>query len=132
MPFSETICCVRPSLEWEKLPFLSFPFCRDCRKTPIRFQHSFSVTLGNWHTRFTRNSKGWENTGKMSNQRPFMEEFLLTLIGICLKIVLLMSYFFIQIVVGTPGRVLDLVKRGYLDLKNLKFFILDECDKMLL
>jgi len=68
----------------------------------------------------------------MSNQRPFMEEFLLTLIGICLKIVLLMSYYFIQIVVGTPGRVLDLVKRGYLDLKNLKFFILDECDKMLL
>jgi len=37
-----------------------------------------------------------------------------------------------HIVVGTPGRVLDLVKRGYLDLKNLKFFILDECDKMLL
>lgn len=33
---------------------------------------------------------------------------------------------------GTPGRVLDLVNRGFLKLNNLKFFILDECDKMLL
>lgn len=36
-----------------------------------------------------------------------------------------------QIIVGTPGRVLDLVKRGYLKLDKLKFFVLDECDKML-
>jgi len=37
-----------------------------------------------------------------------------------------------HIVVGTPGRVLDLVNRGALKFNNLKFFILDECDKMLL
>jgi len=37
-----------------------------------------------------------------------------------------------HIVVGTPGRVLDLVNRKALNFSNLKFFILDECDKMLL
>jgi len=37
-----------------------------------------------------------------------------------------------HILVGTTGRVLDLVERGYLKFTNLKFFILDECDKMLL
>ena len=36
-----------------------------------------------------------------------------------------------QVVVGTPGRVLSLAKKGLLNLKNVKFFILDECDKML-
>jgi len=36
-----------------------------------------------------------------------------------------------NIVVGTPGRVLSLAKKGLLNLKNVKFFILDECDKML-
>lgn len=35
------------------------------------------------------------------------------------------------IVVGTPGRVLDLIKGKHLKLDNLKHFILDECDKML-
>ena len=35
------------------------------------------------------------------------------------------------IVVGTPGRITDLIKRGHLNLKKLRFFILDECDKML-
>lgn len=35
-----------------------------------------------------------------------------------------------HIVVGTPGRVLDLVKSGHLKLNKLKKFILDECDKM--
>jgi len=34
-------------------------------------------------------------------------------------------------VVGTPGRVKDLVGKGALVLKKLRFFILDECDKML-
>jgi len=33
-------------------------------------------------------------------------------------------------IVGTPGRVNDLIKRGKLDLKKLRFFIVDECDKM--
>jgi superfamily II DNA/RNA helicase len=36
-----------------------------------------------------------------------------------------------HIVVGTPGRILALVKSKKLDLKNLKHFVLDECDKML-
>lgn len=36
-----------------------------------------------------------------------------------------------QIIVGTPGRISTLIKRKTLDLKNIKFFILDECDKML-
>jgi len=36
-----------------------------------------------------------------------------------------------HIVVGTPGRILALVKTKKLPLKNLKHFILDECDKML-
>jgi len=36
-----------------------------------------------------------------------------------------------NIVVGTPGRILALVRNKKLNLKNLKHFILDECDKML-
>jgi ATP-dependent RNA helicase DeaD len=36
-----------------------------------------------------------------------------------------------QIVVGTPGRVLDLLDRGVLVLDNAKFAILDEADEML-
>jgi ATP-dependent RNA helicase UAP56/SUB2 len=36
-----------------------------------------------------------------------------------------------HIVVGTPGRILHLVKNKDLDLKDLQFFVLDECDKML-
>jgi len=36
-----------------------------------------------------------------------------------------------NIVVGTPGRVLDLVERKKLDLSKVKFFVLDECDKVL-
>lgn len=36
-----------------------------------------------------------------------------------------------HIVVGTPGRILQLVKINKLNLKNLKHFVLDECDKML-
>lgn len=36
-----------------------------------------------------------------------------------------------QVVVGTPGRILDLIQQKALVLQNLKFFILDECDQML-
>jgi len=36
-----------------------------------------------------------------------------------------------QIIVGTPGRILSLVKRGNLETKNVKVFIVDEADKML-
>lgn len=37
----------------------------------------------------------------------------------------------VDIVVGTPGRIMDHIKRGGLNLKNLKFRILDEADEML-
>jgi len=36
-----------------------------------------------------------------------------------------------EIVVGTPGRILDHMRRGTLDAKNLKIFVLDEADKMI-
>lgn len=36
-----------------------------------------------------------------------------------------------QIVVGTPGRILALARDKDLSLKNVRHFILDECDKML-
>jgi len=36
-----------------------------------------------------------------------------------------------HVVVGTPGRILQLVKKKELDLSNLTVFVLDECDKML-
>lgn len=36
-----------------------------------------------------------------------------------------------HIVVGTPGRILALTQKKKLNLKNLKFFIIDECDQCL-
>jgi ATP-dependent RNA helicase DeaD len=36
-----------------------------------------------------------------------------------------------HVVVGTPGRVLDHMKRGALDLSSLRFLVLDEADEML-
>eukprot|EP00178_Gracilaria_changii_P026478 TRINITY_DN814_c0_g2_i1.p2 TRINITY_DN814_c0_g2~~TRINITY_DN814_c0_g2_i1.p2 ORF type:complete len:335 (-),score=63.81 TRINITY_DN814_c0_g2_i1:2485-3489(-) len=36
-----------------------------------------------------------------------------------------------HIVVGTPGRVKDLVQQKALDVSKVKFFVLDECDKVL-
>lgn len=36
-----------------------------------------------------------------------------------------------QVVVGTPGRLLDHIKRGTLDLSGLKGLVLDEADEML-
>lgn len=36
-----------------------------------------------------------------------------------------------HIVVGTPGRVLDHIRRGTINLSSVKFFILDEADRML-
>lgn len=35
-----------------------------------------------------------------------------------------------HIVVATPGRLVDLVKRGAVDIKNLKYLVLDEADEM--
>jgi len=37
----------------------------------------------------------------------------------------------VQVVVGTPGRTLDLIKRKVLDLSHVKFAVLDEADEML-
>ena len=37
----------------------------------------------------------------------------------------------VEVVVGTPGRVMDLMNRGILKIDNLKFFVLDEADEML-
>lgn len=36
-----------------------------------------------------------------------------------------------QIIIGTPGRVIDLIKRKVLKLKSIEFIILDEADEML-
>jgi ATP-dependent RNA helicase DeaD len=37
----------------------------------------------------------------------------------------------VQLVVGTPGRVIDLLERGCLKLDQVKWFVLDEADEML-
>jgi len=37
----------------------------------------------------------------------------------------------IDILVATPGRLLDLIDQGFVHLKNLEFFVLDEADRML-
>ncbi len=37
----------------------------------------------------------------------------------------------VDIVVGTPGRVLDLIRRGKLKIADIKYFVLDEADEML-
>ncbi|MDY6769110.1 MAG: DEAD/DEAH box helicase, partial [Candidatus Nanohaloarchaea archaeon] len=36
-----------------------------------------------------------------------------------------------NIVVGTPGRILDLLKQGKLDVSTIDYFVLDEADRML-
>uniref|UniRef100_A0A8D8UC86 Eukaryotic initiation factor 4A n=1 Tax=Cacopsylla melanoneura TaxID=428564 RepID=A0A8D8UC86_9HEMI len=36
-----------------------------------------------------------------------------------------------QVVVGTPGRVFDMISRGALSTKNIRMFVLDEADEML-
>lgn len=37
----------------------------------------------------------------------------------------------VHILIATPGRLLDLVNQGHLDLSKLSFFVLDEADRML-
>ncbi|MGY5354215.1 DEAD/DEAH box helicase [Wenyingzhuangia sp. IMCC45467] len=37
-----------------------------------------------------------------------------------------------HVVVATPGRLIDLIQRGKIDLKQVKYFVLDEADEMVL
>jgi ATP-dependent RNA helicase RhlE len=37
----------------------------------------------------------------------------------------------VDILVATPGRLLDLMNQGYITLKDIKYFVLDEADRML-
>jgi len=37
----------------------------------------------------------------------------------------------VHVVVGTPGRVFDMMKRGFLKTNALKLIVLDEADNML-
>ena len=37
----------------------------------------------------------------------------------------------VDILVATPGRLLDLINQGHVDLDNIQFFVLDEADRML-
>ncbi|MEN6618029.1 MAG: DEAD/DEAH box helicase [Rikenellaceae bacterium] len=37
----------------------------------------------------------------------------------------------VDILIATPGRLLDLINQGYINLKNIDFFVLDEADRML-
>jgi ATP-dependent RNA helicase RhlE len=37
----------------------------------------------------------------------------------------------VDIIVATPGRLIDLMKQGHVNLNNIKYFVLDEADRML-
>jgi ATP-dependent RNA helicase RhlE len=37
----------------------------------------------------------------------------------------------VEILIATPGRLMDLMNQGYVDLKHLEIFVLDEADRML-
>jgi ATP-dependent RNA helicase RhlE len=36
-----------------------------------------------------------------------------------------------QVIIATPGRLLDLIEQGFIDLSGIQTFVLDECDRML-
>lgn len=37
----------------------------------------------------------------------------------------------VDVLIATPGRLIDLVNQGFIDLSNVKYFVLDEADRML-
>ena len=37
----------------------------------------------------------------------------------------------VDVLVATPGRLLDLIQQGYISLRDIKYFVLDEADQML-
>jgi len=37
----------------------------------------------------------------------------------------------VDVLIATPGRLLDLMNQGYIDLKHIQYFVLDEADRML-
>ena len=37
----------------------------------------------------------------------------------------------VDIMIATPGRLLDLINQKHIDLRNIKMFVLDEADRML-
>ena len=37
----------------------------------------------------------------------------------------------VEILIATPGRLLDLMQQGYISLKDIEYFVLDEADRML-
>jgi len=37
----------------------------------------------------------------------------------------------VDVLIATPGRLLDLMQQGYVDLRHIKWFVLDEADRML-
>jgi len=37
----------------------------------------------------------------------------------------------VDVLIATPGRLLDLMQQGYIDLRNVQIFVLDEADRML-
>jgi ATP-dependent RNA helicase RhlE len=37
----------------------------------------------------------------------------------------------VDILIATPGRLLDLIEQGYISLRHIKYFVLDEADRML-
>ena len=37
----------------------------------------------------------------------------------------------VNVLVGTPGRLLDLMNQGFISLSDVEYFVLDEADRML-
>lgn len=70
---------------------------------------------------------------ELRNLGKFKRLFVFTIYGgkPIQKQIFLLKRRLCQIVVGTPGRLKDLLNRGYLNLREVKYFVLDEADRML-